>query len=103
MYGRRVSRYVPGMSLRIGRMSLKNRIRRRPARRPEAAGLPDPDRDFAARIQGDLALDDLPDEDFAEDLSESLDMYVLGSKPRCEEAEYLELVEDAIDRIARGR
>jgi len=27
-------------------------------------------------------------------------MYVLGSKPRCEEVEYLELMEDAIDRIA---
>lgn len=86
------------MSLRIGRMSLKHRIRRRPAL-PEAH----PDPDFAARIQGDLALDYLPDEDLAEDLTESLDMYVLGSKPRCEEAEYLELVEDAIERIARGR
>lgn len=86
------------MSLRIGRMSGKYRIRRRPARF-EATTKPD----FAARIQGDLALDDLPDEDLAEDLSESLEMYVLGSKPRCEEAEYLELMEDAIERIARGR
>ncbi|SCK28807.1 hypothetical protein [Streptomyces sp. WMMB 322] len=85
------------MSLRIGRMSLKHRIRRR----SPLAQAP-PDRDFAARIQGDLALDYLPDEDLAEDLTESLDMYVLGSKPRCEEAEYLELVEDAIERIARG-
>ncbi|OEU86223.1 hypothetical protein DB35_02030 [Streptomyces abyssalis] len=71
-------------------------------RRPALLVSP-PDRDFAARIQSDLALDDLPDEDLAEDLSESLDMYVLGSKPRCEEAEYLELVEDAIERMARGR
>lgn len=86
------------MSLRIGNMSLKHRIRRRPALAQRH-----PDRDFAARIQGDLALDDLPEEDLAEDLTESLDMYVLGSKPRCEEAEYLELVEDAIERIARGR
>lgn len=85
------------MSHRIGRMSLKYRIRRRPAR-PE----PLTKRDFAARIQGDLALD-LPDEDLDEDLAETLDMYVLGSKPRCEEAEYLELVENAIERIARGR
>jgi hypothetical protein len=87
----------PGMSLRIGRLSLKYHIRRRPARPQPPLGV-----DFAARIQSDLALDDLPDEDLAEDLSESLDMYVLGSKPRCEEAEYLELMEDAIERIARG-
>ncbi|WP_314171597.1 hypothetical protein [Streptomyces winkii] len=86
------------MSLRIGRLSLKYHIRRRPAL--PASPL---DRDFAARIQSDLALDDLPDEDLAEDLSESLDLYVPGSKPRCEEAEYLELMEDAIERIARGR
>lgn len=79
-------------------MSLKYRIRRRPVR-PE---LPS-SRDFAARITGDLALDDLPDEDLSEDLTETLDMYVLGSKPRCEEAEYLELMETAIERIARGR
>lgn len=86
------------MSLRIGRMSLKYRILRRPVRFATTT-----ERDFAARIQSDLALDDLPDEDLAEDLSESLEMYVLGSKPRCEEAEYLELMEDAIERIARGR
>lgn len=85
------------MSLRIGRMSLKYRIRRRPALPPSSLN-----GDHAARIQNGLALDDLPDEDLAEDLSESLDMYVLGSKPRCEEAEYLELMEDAIERIARG-
>jgi len=85
------------MSHRIGRMSLKYRIRRRPARSESLTN-----RDFAARIQGDLALD-LPDEDLDEDLTETLDMYVLGSKPRCEEAEYLELVENAIERIARGR
>lgn len=86
------------MSLRINRMSRKYRMRRRPAL---LAAPPDPDF-AAARIQSDLALDDLPDEDFGEDLSESLDMYVLGSKPRCEEVEYLDLVEDAIDRMARG-
>nr|WP_219637109.1 hypothetical protein [Streptomyces sp. AJS327] len=52
-------------------------------------------------IHRDLT-DDLPDEDLSEDLSESLDLYVPGSKPRCEEREYLELVEEAVDRIARG-
>lgn len=56
---------------------------------------------FAGRVYSDLALA-LPDEDLAEDLSESLDLYVMGSKPRCEESEYLEMVEDAIERMARG-
>lgn len=60
-----------------------------------------PPGDHAARVCEDLSAD-LPDEDLTEDLSDALDLYVLGSKPRCEEAEYLELVEDAIDRIARG-
>lgn len=57
--------------------------------------------EHAGLVQSDLAVD-LPDEDLGEDLSETLDMYVLGSKPRCEEVEYLALMEDAIDRIARG-
>lgn len=46
---------------------------------------------------------DLPDEDLGEDLVESLDLYRMGSKPRCEEVEYLELVEEAIERLAWGR
>ncbi|MGW8379134.1 hypothetical protein [Streptomyces sp. ODS28] len=55
----------------------------------------------AARVCSDLS-DALPDEDLTEDPAEALELYVPGSKPRCEEAEYLELVEDAVDRIARG-
>ncbi|WP_419997242.1 hypothetical protein [Streptomyces boninensis] len=47
--------------------------------------------------------DELPDEDLEENLVESLDLYRMGSKPRCEEVEYLELVEDAIERLAWGR
>ncbi|MFE9252173.1 hypothetical protein [Streptomyces sp. NPDC007088] len=42
---------------------------------------------------------DLPDEDIADDLDDQLDCYRLGSKPRCEEVEYLRLVEDARDRM----
>ncbi|MEV4433544.1 hypothetical protein [Streptomyces sp. NPDC049585] len=57
---------------------------------------------FADRVRGDLAAE-LPDEDIGQDLSDCLDRYVLGSKPRCEEVEYLEMVQDAIDRIDRGR
>lgn len=56
--------------------------------------------DVAGRVQSDLAVD-LPDEDLSEDLDDALDFYVMGSKPRCEEVEYLEMVEDAMDRIAR--
>lgn len=56
---------------------------------------------FAGHVYSDLT-DGLPDEDLLEDLTESLDMYVMGSKPRCEESEYLELVGEAIDRMALG-
>jgi hypothetical protein len=91
------------MSQRIGRVSRsrKYRIRRRPAS-VLSPTVPSDSQEFAARIRSDLAVD-LPEEDLAEDLSETLEAYELGSKPRCEEAEYLELMADAIERIARGR
>ena len=57
--------------------------------------------DFAGRVCSELA-GDWPDEDLGEDLDDCLAMYELGSKPRCEEVEYLGTVQDAIDRIARG-
>lgn len=53
----------------------------------------------SARIWGDLH-DDLPDEDLGEDPDDALDSYRLGSKPRCEEAEYLALLEEARERLA---
>lgn len=56
--------------------------------------------EVVARVHTDLACE-LPDEDLAEDLADSLDLYIPGSKPRCEEQEFLDLVEDAVDRIAR--
>ncbi|MGD6743844.1 hypothetical protein ACOKM3_18585 [Streptomyces sp. BH106] len=58
--------------------------------------------DWASHVRSELALE-LPDEDIGEDLDDCLDFYRLGSKPRCEEVEYLELVRDARDRIDRGR
>ncbi|MGY0492335.1 hypothetical protein [Streptomyces sp. WG-D5] len=58
--------------------------------------------DWADQVGSELALE-LPDEDIAEDLDDCLDFYRFGSKPRCEEAEYLSLVQDARDRIAQGR
>lgn len=87
------------MARRTGRTGRKYRIPR-----PSAPTAPfaSSAQEFAGRIQSDLALD-LPDEDLTEDLSDALEMYVPGSKPRCEEAEYLALMEDAIERIARGR
>ena len=58
--------------------------------------------DWASHVRSELALE-LPDEDIGEDLDDCLDFYRLGSKPRCEEIEYLELVREARDRIDRGR
>nr|WP_258564210.1 hypothetical protein [Streptomyces himalayensis] len=57
--------------------------------------------DFEGRVCSELSAD-LPDEDLGEDLGDVLDLYEMGSKPRCEEAEYLELVQEAIERIERG-
>jgi len=57
--------------------------------------------EFAGRVCSELALD-LPDEDLREDLDDCLDLYEMGSKPRCEEVEYLRLLEDARDQIVRG-
>ncbi|GAA2715743.1 MULTISPECIES: hypothetical protein [Streptomyces] len=70
--------------------------------RRRSSGTPAARAAFADRVRGDLAVE-LPDEDIGQDLSDCLDAYVLGSKPRCEEVEYLEMVQDAIDRIDRGR
>ncbi|PAU49581.1 hypothetical protein CK936_07090 [Streptomyces albireticuli] len=82
------------------------RGRPRPRRRVRpggAAGAGPGTRDtFAAQVCGELSAE-LPDEDLGQDLHDCLDRYELGSKPRCEEVEYLELVQEAIDRIERGR
>ncbi|MFH8985186.1 hypothetical protein [Streptomyces varsoviensis] len=70
---------------------------------PSAEGRSAEGRDeFARRVCGELSAE-LPDEDLGEDLSDALERYELGSKPRCEEVEYLDLVQEAIDRVARGR
>ncbi|MFI1730668.1 hypothetical protein ACH40E_15855 [Streptomyces acidicola] len=58
--------------------------------------------DFAGRVHSELAAD-LPDEDLGEYLYDCIDMYRMGSKPRCEEVEYLGMVQEAIDRIEEGR
>ncbi len=58
--------------------------------------------EFAGRVYSELAVD-LPDEDLGEYLYDCIEMYRMGSKPRCEEVEYLGMVQDAIDRIERGR
>ncbi|MFF2844940.1 hypothetical protein ACFVT5_01240 [Streptomyces sp. NPDC058001] len=74
---------------------LRDLVRRRPvagARAPDPAGL----------VYSELAVE-LPDEDLGEHLGDCLDLYVMGSKPRCEEVEYLALLRDALDRIAEER
>ncbi|MET7601289.1 hypothetical protein ABZU45_03175 [Streptomyces avermitilis] len=78
--------------MRIRNVHIRDLLRRTPA-------CPDPD--LAGKVCSELAAD-LPDEDLGEDLDDCLALYELGSKPRCEEVEYLGLVQDAIDRIARG-
>ncbi|GAA2638721.1 hypothetical protein [Streptomyces vastus] len=60
------------------------------------------DADFEASVSSELAAD-LPDEDLGEYLYDCIDLYEMGSKPRCEEVEYLELVREAIERVERGR
>ncbi|WP_432094638.1 hypothetical protein [Streptomyces sp. bgisy100] len=71
------------------------------ARSAVVPGPRDSGEDFAGRVRSELAAD-LPDEDLGEELTDCLDMYEMGSKPRCEEVEYLDLVQEAIDRIDRG-
>ncbi|WP_320783401.1 hypothetical protein [Streptomyces sp. CRN 30] len=79
-------------------MSMALRIR--DAVRRRRAGRVDPD--LVGRVHSELALD-LPDEDLFEDLEDCLALYRTGSKPRCEEIEYLEMVREAAERIERGR
>ncbi|MDK1472859.1 hypothetical protein QNO07_05340 [Streptomyces sp. 549] len=43
----------------------------------------------------DDLIEHLPDEDIADDPDDTLDLYRMGSKPRCEEAEYLALLHEA--------
>lgn len=57
--------------------------------------------EFEERVRDELN-DTLPEEDLTEELDDCLAMYEPGSKPRCEEVEYLGLVREAIDRIERG-
>lgn len=77
-------------------MGMRDLVRRRPAAAPS-----EPSGQLAGLVQSELALD-LPDEDLAEYLYDCIDMYRMGSKPRCEEVEYLGLVQEAIDRMERG-
>ncbi|WP_369205027.1 hypothetical protein [Streptomyces sp. PU-14G] len=79
-----------------------SRIRRPRIRRAARAARADQLSGSAGHVYSDLA-DGLPDEDLTEDLTDSLELYVMGSKPRCEESEYLELMEDAIERMARAQ
>ncbi|MER7395878.1 hypothetical protein ABT381_10210 [Streptomyces sp. NPDC000151] len=72
--------------------------RRIPAQREYAGPVPG---ESASLVQSEL-LAELPDEDLGEDLTDCLLLYEMGSKPRCEEVEFLELVQEAIDRIESG-
>ncbi|MFI9026631.1 hypothetical protein [Streptomyces sp. NPDC053560] len=56
----------------------------------------------AGLVHSELAAE-LPDEDLGEELADCLVLYEMGSKPRCEEVEFLELVQEAIDRIEENQ
>jgi hypothetical protein len=72
----------------------------RPAQRRPAAPFSAGAR--TARVWADL-VEELPDEDLGEHPRDMLEAYRPGSRPECEEEEYLAVVEDAVGRIARGR
>ncbi|MFD6286647.1 hypothetical protein [Streptomyces sp. NPDC060205] len=81
-------------------MTVRFRVRGLAGPRAGRRGGPAP-ADVAGQVCSELALD-LPDEDLGEYLYDCIDLYRMGSKPRCEEVEYLGMVQDAIDRIERG-
>jgi hypothetical protein len=74
---------------------LLQRIRSR--RRTGAAGA-----HADGRAHGQL-LEELPEEDLAAELADTLDLYRTGGKPEPEEAEYVELLQDAVARMAQRR
>ena len=92
--------YPLGRVVRKGRTSGTGLVGRMSRKYRAGAATPPQLTEAAARVHTDLACE-LPDEDLAEDLSDSLDLYIPGSKPRCEEQEFIELVEAALDQIAR--
>ena len=79
-------------------MRLRDAVRIRDAVRRRSTRV---ESDFAGQVCSELA-DDLPDEDLGEYLYDCIDMYRMGSKPRCEEVEYLGMVQEAIDRLEQG-
>ncbi|MFD3307594.1 hypothetical protein [Streptomyces sp. NPDC058694] len=81
-------------------MAVRFRVRGFGRRRPgPATGVPPVE--LEGLVRSELAVD-LPDEDLGEYLYDCIDLYEMGSKPRCEEVEYLGMVQEAIDRIERG-
>lgn len=91
-----------GMVVMTVRFRVRDLVRGRPGRRPADAGGSGPEGgELAGRVCSELALD-LPDEDLGEHLHDCIDLYEMGSKPRCEEVEYLGMVQEAIDRIESG-
>lgn len=82
-------------------MAVRFRVRGFGRRRPGPAAGAVPSVEHEGRVCSELSVD-LPDEDLGEYLYDCIDLYEMGSKPRCEEVEYLGMVQEAIDRIERG-
>ena len=78
------------------------RIRDFVRRRREPVSAEPAGEELVGRVCSELSVD-LPDEDLGEYLYDCIDLYEMGSKPRCEEVEYLGMVQEAIDRIERGK
>ncbi|MCZ7417178.1 MULTISPECIES: hypothetical protein [unclassified Streptomyces] len=50
----------------------------------------------------ELLVEELPEDDLGSDAREALDLYVTGSKPECEEEEFLALLDSADDDPGEG-
>lgn len=90
----------PFRTLRAAAVRLARRAPRPAGRRP--AGERDRAEARAARVWEEL-LEELPDEDVGEHPRDVLETYRAGGRPDREEAEYLEILRDAVDRMAGGR
>ncbi|MTE20588.1 hypothetical protein F0L17_16030 [Streptomyces sp. TRM43335] len=85
---------------RFGPAALRRGRRRTPSAEPTPAEARA--RARAALVWSEL-LAELPDEDLGEHPRDALELHRCGDRPRPEEAEYLEVVRDAADRMAGGR
>ncbi|MGK5500336.1 hypothetical protein [Streptomyces sp. URMC 125] len=90
----------PFRTLRAAAARLARRGPRPTGRRPDGERARAEAR--AARVWEEL-LEELPDEDLGEHPRDALETHRAGGRPDREEAEYLEVLRDAVDRMTGGR